>query len=138
MEPDELDYTVVQVAGLPPRMCEPGPGDAGCAFRPGSPERAGDTRQQCSGDGELDDLVMEGTPFYCHYGCRKVVRLVHPSGAVYEVTHGDYRPPSARNDAAAGQWVPYQADGTPARICSGWFLRWQAWLRYCEREAQEA
>jgi hypothetical protein len=110
----------------PPCMCPD------CAYRPGSPERSGDERQERSGDGELMELVYEGIPFYCHQGCLRVVRLVHPSGAVYTMA-GDYRPPRARNDAAAGVGVPSRADGDPALICSGWFLLYQAWLRQLSR-----
>jgi hypothetical protein len=85
-----------------------------------------------------DARALEGgRPFYCHQDVRRAVALVHgPTGSRFDLTHlGDYRPPQARNDAASGHWVPYKADGTPADICSGWFLRRQAWLRYCEREA---
>lgn len=112
---------LLPMPAIPTRMCPD------CAYRPASPERAGDERQQCSGDGELMELVYEGTPFYCHQGCIRVVELRHPSGAVYR-PGGDYRPPVAHNSAAKAN-VPYQADGTPALLCSGWFLLHQAWLR---------
>jgi hypothetical protein len=127
----ELRADLLPLPAVPPAMCPD------CAYRPRSPERRGDLRQQCSGPGELDELVCDGTPFYCHQGIVRVVRLVHPSGAVYE-PQGDYRPVQARNDAASGHWVPYQADGTPALICSGWFLRRQAWLRQLDAEAAKA
>jgi hypothetical protein len=124
----DLQAGVLPMPAVPPRMCPD------CAYRPWSPERRGDPRQACSEPGELERLVHEGEMFYCHQGTRRVIRLVHPSGAVYE-PDGDYRPAEGRNSAAGGNRVPYKADGSPADICSGWFLLRQAWLDYCEREA---
>lgn len=93
----------------PPRMC----GD--CAYRPGSPERAGEPSHQ--GDRELlDNLVDNGAPFFCHAGMRRPVKWVHPSGAEIPGHAANYRPPIRDG-------VPYKADGTPGDICSGWFLR---------------
>jgi hypothetical protein len=90
-------------------MCED------CAFRPGSPERAGDP--DSAGDEELlDDLVVTGRPFWCHQGMRRPVRHRHPSGVVVEASPLEYAPP------AVGA-VPYKADGSPADLCYGWAAR---------------
>jgi hypothetical protein len=101
---------------VPLRPCEPGPGDDGCAYRAASPERTGSSGH--AGDADvLDHLAARGQPFFCHNGIRRVVALVHPSGARYEIAHNsDYRPPIAGD-------VPYRADGRPADICAGWLLR---------------
>lgn len=95
-----------------------------CAYRPGSPERSGDERYV--GDAAfLDRIVETGEPFHCHQGVRRVVKLVHPSGAEVEVPPGDYRPPKI-----AG--VPYKADGSPGELCAGWAARR---LKFVQREA---
>lgn len=96
-----------------------------CAYRPGSPERSGDERY--NGDQAfLDRIVAAGEPFHCHQGIRRVVKLVHPSGAEVEVPPGDYRPPQV-----AG--VPYKADGSPGDLCAGWAARR---LKHVQREAR--
>lgn len=96
-----------------------------CAYKPGSPERSGDERY--NGDAAfLDRIVVTGEPFHCHQGVRRVVKLVHPSGAEVEVPPGDYRPPKL-----AG--VPYKADGSPGELCAGWAARR---LKHVQREAQ--
>jgi hypothetical protein len=96
-----------------------------CAYRPGSPERSGNERY--NGDQAfLDRIVETGEPFHCHVGIRRVVKLVHPSGAEVELPPGgDYRPP-----IVAG--VPYKADGSPGELCAGWAARR---LRHVQREA---
>jgi hypothetical protein len=100
---------------------EPGARDAmcgDCAYKPGSPERQGDSRY--NGDaGLLDDLVRTATPFFCHVGVRRVARLAHPSGAVVDVPPGDYQPPVEGG-------IPYKADGTPGELCAGWSARRRA------------
>jgi hypothetical protein len=93
---------------VPLKMC----GD--CAFRPGSPERAGADGYE--GDQDLlDELVATGNPFYCHQGVRRTLSLRHPDGAEVDGHPGDYDPP-----IAAG--FPWKADGTPADLCAGWLL----------------
>lgn len=87
-----------------------------CAYKPGSPERSGDPRFQ--GDyAFLLDLAVTGTTFWCHEGTRRVVKLVHPSGAEVDLDTagltGDYQPPIVDR-------VPHKADGTPADLCAGW------------------
>lgn len=94
---------------------------ADCAFRPGSPERLGVPGYNGS-EGELDDLVMTGSPFYCHQGLRHQVSLVHPSGAEVQAHPGAYDPPIVDG-------VPYKADGTPGELCAGWAARRRKWLR---------
>jgi hypothetical protein len=112
------------VPPVPLRMCEPGPGDAGCAYRGTSPEKTGDDRY--NGDAEdLDYLAGTGQPFYCHAGTRRAVRLVHPAGVTYEPGPGDYQPPVIGG-------VPYRADGRPALICAGWLLRRAVLLRQAD------
>lgn len=114
-------------------QAEPQPGDPGtrgvlcqdCAYRPGSPERQGDERY--NGDaGFLARIAEKGTPFFCHQGIRRAVKLVHPSGAEVEVPPGDYQPPVIDG-------VPYKADGSPGELCAGWAARRRAYL---EREGR--
>jgi hypothetical protein len=93
-----------------------------CAFRPNSPERNGDDSYANADDGALDELVAGGQPFYCHTGMRLPLRWVHPSGATVDGHPGAYDPPIVRRD---GIPVPYKADGTPANICAGWWMRFQ-------------
>jgi hypothetical protein len=107
--------------------CQPRPcGD--CAYRPGSPERAG--AEHVSGDQDsLDQLVATGQPFYCHQGMRRVVAVVHgPTGTRVERGPDAYEPPFGDDGR------PYQADGQPALLCGGWAaLR----LAYLQRQGQE-
>lgn len=81
------------------RMC----GD--CAYRGGSPERAGRAGEP------LDYGRRE--PFFCHQGVAYVVALVHPCGAVISGEKGDYDPILAADRI-------FQADGTPGVLCAGW------------------
>lgn len=86
-----------------------------CAYRSGSPERSGAAGY--SGDAELlDDLAGTNTPFRCHQGIRRVVRMVHPVGVEIPGHPAAYRPPIEDG-------VPYRADGQPARVCAGWLAR---------------
>lgn len=95
-----------------PGMC----GD--CAYRPGSPEKAGDPEHR--GDAsELERLAAAGEPFYCHDGMRRIVRWVHPSGAEVPGHPADYAPPIAGS-------VPYRANGAPGYLCAGWNARRRA------------
>lgn len=104
---------------VPVRSCED------CAYLPHSPEREGEAGY--SGDTEeLDRLVATGTPFFCHQGIRRVVKLRHPSGAEVDEHPANYAPPIIGG-------VPYKADGSPADICSGWLLRRVAAARARER-----
>jgi hypothetical protein len=84
-----------------------------CAFRCTSPERLGDERYEHSEEGEALGLAYQETPFVCHQGMRKLVRLRHPSGAVVEVGVDAYDPPT-------GPGVAWKADGTPADVCAGY------------------
>lgn len=88
-----------------------------CAFRVGSPERAGSAEV-------LDDLVGRGRVFWCHEGMRRPVQLVHPDGRVAPGDPADYQPPEV-----SGR--PYRADGMPAEVCAGW----SAWRDAAERSA---
>jgi hypothetical protein len=91
---------------------------ADCAYRPGSPERSGDTRY--TGDQDtLNGIVRTGQAFFCHQGMRRIVALVHPSGArvdVGEAHPGAYDPPIEDSQ-------PYKADGTPGDLGGGWTAR---------------
>jgi hypothetical protein len=111
---------------------EPRPGEPGrrpamcgdCAYRPASPEHAGDQRFQ--GDARfLQEIVAKGQKFWCHQGMRRVARLVHPSGAVVDLTETghtvDYQPPITGG-------VPYKADGSPGELCAGWAGRRRGYL----------
>lgn len=94
------------------RMC----GD--CAYRPGSPEQRGD--DGVAGDGDLlESLAASGTPFWCHDGIRRPVKLVHPSGVEIPGHPANYDPP--RLGA-----MPFRADGRPALLCAGWAARGRA------------
>lgn len=91
-----------------------------CAFRADSPERTGDPRFECSGDGDLDDLVYDlRCGFYCHQGMRRIVAHVHPSGARVEAPPGGYAPP-------INGPLSWQADGSPAEHCAGLAARRRA------------
>ena len=85
-----------------PTMC----GD--CAFRPGSPERADEWMASA-----LYASASEGKPFFCHRGMRRPVRWRHPDGRVVDGSRDDWQPPMVRG-------LPYQADGSPGRLCTGW------------------
>jgi hypothetical protein len=86
-----------------------------CAYRPGSPERAGDERYR--GDEEfLAAIVQAGEKFWCHQGMRRVVKLRHPSGAEVTIGTDHYDPPK-------GGAVPFKADGAPGDLCAGWSAR---------------
>lgn len=92
-----------------------------CAFRDGSPERTGDERYANSEEGDIEDLVASGDPFYCHQGMRRVVRLVHPTGVTVEMMPGSYKPPKH-----------CKADGSPGDICAGWRAAREKFLREME------
>jgi hypothetical protein len=94
-----------------PRMC----GD--CAYRPDSPERT-----LAHTALKLEDLPLDGSPFWCHQGIRRPVEWRHPDGRTMPGAADDYQPPMV-----AG--VPYQADGSPARLCAGWAVRRDRVLR---------
>jgi hypothetical protein len=94
-----------------------------CAYRPGSPERSG--AEHVTGDqGLLDSLVVNGRPFYCHAGMRRVLALVHgPTGVRVE------RGPDAYDPATGTDRRVYQADGQPALVCGGWLALRMAYLQ---------
>lgn len=72
-----------------------------CAYRPDSPERAGDPY-----------FGLALTNFWCHRGIRRP-RWRHPDGRVRPGDPADYQPPVIDG-------VPYRADGLPAARCGGW------------------
>lgn len=96
-----------------------------CAYRADSKERAGDPNQRCSDPGELDHIARGDVPFWCHDGLRRLVALVHPSGARYDVTSDHYDPPiiAGSDIGSPHPGVPFKADGSPAFICAGWDVR---------------
>jgi hypothetical protein len=111
---------------VPVRMCERGPdGEGGCAYRPHSPERDGDTTYQGDTE-EMEELAMTGHPFFCHAGMRRVVAWRHPVGIEIPGHPADYAPPIVGG-------VPYQADGSPGVLCAGWLLRAATYRRHSER-----
>ena len=89
-----------------------------CAYRPGSPEKAGDPEHRGDAD-DLEGLAQTGRPFYCHDGMRRIAKWVHPSGAEVPGHPADYAPPMVGP-------VPYRTDGTPAYLCAGWDARRRA------------
>ncbi len=89
-----------------------------CAYRPGSPEKAGDPGYRGDAD-DLEDLATSGTPFYCHDGMRRVAKWVHPSGAEVAAKDGAYAPPFHGD-------IPHRVDGEPAYLCAGWNARRRA------------
>lgn len=95
---------------------------ADCAFRPGSPEQQGDARYAHSRDGELEDTIGSVAPFVCHQGMRRMLRQVHPVGAVVEHGPMAYCPPTRG-------YLAYCANGEPAAICAGWAARTAALAR---------
>lgn len=112
-EPDQTSKLDGDPAPAPrPLMC----GD--CAYRPGSPEKAGDPGYRGDAE-ELEHLAASGTPFYCHDGMRRVTKWVHPSGAEVQALDGAYAPPFTGN-------IPHKTDGTTADLCAGWDARRRA------------
>lgn len=100
-----------------------------CAYRPGSPERAGD--QRYNGDGEfLARIAQTGETFWCHQGLRRAVKLRHPSGAEMVIETDHYDPPKAGG-------VPFKADGTPGDICAGWSAHRARYLKRAAAASHE-
>lgn len=92
-----------------------------CAYRPGSPEKAGDPAYRGDAD-ELEQLAETGTQFFCHDGMRRVTKWVHPSGAEVHAKDGAYAPPFHGA-------VPHRVDGEAAYLCAGWNARHRALSR---------
>lgn len=89
-----------------------------CAYRPGSPEKAGDPQHR--GDAEfLEHIAQAGERFWCHQGMRRPLLYRHPSGAQVPGHPAAYKPPIVDG-------VPYQADGRPGELCAGWDARRRA------------
>lgn len=100
-----------------PSMCE------GCAYRPGT-EAA-----QWRADTGIPDRAKE---FFCHIGTRKLIAWRHPSGLeiAHGPDHGPYAYPDdpepvaeAEHDGPTVDGRPYDADGSPSPICTGWAVR---------------
>lgn len=94
-----------------------------CAYRADSPERNGGAPVRHDAE-QLEELVADGEPFYCHTGMRQVVAWEHPVGVRVEVRPADvdYRPPIVRGR-------PYQASGAPGLLCAGWAARRRSLVR---------
>jgi hypothetical protein len=103
---------LVDVPRVRDRMCND------CAYRPDSPEKRGDP--DVAGDADLlEDLAAGGTPFWCHDGIRRPVKLVHPTGMEIPGHAADYDPPKIGG-------IPFRADGRMALLCAGWAARGRA------------
>lgn len=98
-----------------------------CAYRPGSPEKAGDPGYRGDAE-ELESLADTGERFFCHQGMRAIVKWVHPSGAEIQADAGAFAPPMFGS-------VPLKTDGTPADLCGGWAARRRAILGAEQAEA---
>lgn len=84
-----------------------------CAYRPGSPERAGDPAAAADHEALLA-LARSGQTFWCHQGMRRPSRWRHPtSGVEIDGSTLNYEPPIADGK-------PWKADGTPGDLCAGW------------------
>lgn len=121
-EPDDLSRRLL-AGGVQPvtrtTMC------ADCAYRPGSPEKAGDPQHR--GDGEfLEHIAGAGERFWCHQGMRRPLLYRHPSGAEIPGHPAAYAPPIVDG-------VPYQADGRPGELCAGWDARRRALAARADR-----
>lgn len=93
---------------------------ADCAYRPDSPERAGDERYMAASVDELERIARTAV-FWCHDGMRKVKRYRHKSLPIVIAADGDfYKPPITMR---AGIPVPHRADGRPGLMCAGWAAR---------------
>ncbi|CRK59040.1 hypothetical protein [Alloactinosynnema sp. L-07] len=117
VDPDQ-DAIDLLGAGIHPNTRKQMCGD--CAYRPGSPERAG--HDDYAGDAAmLEDLASGGQRFWCHQGMRRPTAWRHPSGATIPTADGDgnYQPPAVDG-------IPYRADGSPAELCAGWAARHRA------------
>jgi hypothetical protein len=110
-----------QDATVMPRMC------ADCAYKPGSLERRDDPNVVASAQ-LLDDIVITGTPFWCHNGLPRITHYVHPATGVEY--HPDVDLTSAYKPVIDENHRPYKADGSPADYCAGWSARM---LRHNER-----
>ncbi|MCB1147360.1 MAG: hypothetical protein KDK38_11195 [Leptospiraceae bacterium] len=77
-----------------------------CAFKHNSPEYQDDSIYNIRGN------------FYCHQGMRKIIAWKHENGDIvnHNVNCDDYDPPIKKN-------IPYTANGSPAKICRGWYSR---------------
>jgi hypothetical protein len=105
-----------------------------CAFRAGSPERTGQPGYQCNSQEEIDDLVVAGTPFFCHQGVRRIIRWRHPSGMVIDAHPGAYAPiqqplPAVKGDPSTTRMVGFKANGEPMSLCAGWTARRLAFMQ---------
>lgn len=103
-------------SGVMPAMCST------CAFRPGSPERTGYAKAM-HGAEDLDRLVAERQPFWCHDGLLAPVAYLHPPTMSWLVLTDDqqFHPPQQRD--AWGVPTPYRVDGSPGDLCGGWAAR---------------
>ena len=114
----ELDPVDVELLGL---GVEPGTAErmcAGCAYRPGSPEKTG--QDGYLGTAETLEEDARNGRFFCHKGMRRVVEWVHePTGTRVAGHEADYSPPHAHG-------VPFKADGTCGELCAGWAARRRA------------
>lgn len=114
----EVDQAELQrglVAGTRTTAC------SDCAYRPDSPERAGDERYMGSAPGELERLAAGAGTFWCHDGMRKPKEWRHSRlGIVVPATGDFYDPPMVDVD---GEAIPFKADGTPGDRCAGWAAR---------------
>lgn len=109
-----------------PQMCDD------CAYRPGSPERAGD--EHAAGDAELlERIAADAKPFWCHQGMRRPLAFRHePTGTEMPADNVGgaelaYRPPIVDGR-------PFRADGTPADLCAGWDARRRALAAHSAKE----
>lgn len=112
-------YDVDQADPMPAaRVVRPGGMCGDCAYRPGSPEKAGDPGYRGDAD-QLEVWAEAATPFHCHDGLRRRVGRRHPAGVELHSPADEYDPPILDG-------VPYRADGQPGYLCAGWDARRRA------------
>lgn len=138
----DVEQTKPPLYGPPPvaraKMCDD------CAMRPNSPERNGEKGFDNNSEDALEEMVRNGSPFFCHKGMRRIVKLVHrETGTEIESHSGDYDPPLVPGvveleGTILRAEVPYKADGTVGDICAGWAAKRAAFVKAWEIELAEA
>ena len=101
-----------------------------CAYRKGSPERAG--ADGYSGDEDtLFHIAATGKAvFFCHQGVPRTLKWRHPSGMEIEAHPASYQYSFA---IVNGERLPLKADGSIASLCGGYCAKRKAFTEAREK-----